>query len=415
MNCEQTANLIARNIEEGGLLRYDPNDIDAYLYHKWGILANPPIRKPFRVADVYFPILLRKLLRVEKRANPTMFYHLGLACLTREKYHLPVPFRYTAAELAEQALELYFHPDSGLWAHPYYARVTVNPESVVEKPGVFSMAMHYVARLDIFLLALWKQYGDPHILDTAIQSVEAAARHHNIQDLGDGRKAISYYYITNDNTLNISAEFLEAIADIPAERRSQELTDLAHGLLKMLLHEQNEDGSFYYVGKAHMEKYHIPKSIDCFHTGYTLNNLIHVYESGIFEGAEQAALLESCQRGMQYFLDVFFNSETGEALYAVDLPTHHVDAICYAEAIFALCSYLRNPSVSGEMKKRIQALLPKAVENMIRMVDPKDGSVPGEHVLGRDINLDSIRWGNGPVLQALFDVMALRQEGLLPA
>lgn len=415
MNCEQMAKLIVRNIEEGGLLRYDPNDIDAYLYHKWGIVGNPPFRKPFRVADVYFPILLRKLLRVEKRANPTMFYHLGLACLIREKYHLPVPFRYTAAELAEQALKLYFHPDSGLWAHPYYARVTVNPESVVEKPGVFSMAMHYVARLDIFLLALWKQYGDPHILDAAVQSVETAARHHNVQNLGDGRKAISYYYITNDNTLNISAEFLEAIADIPAERRSPELTDLAHGLLKMLLHEQNEDGSFYYVGKAHMEKYHISKIIDCYHTAYILNNLIHVYESGIFEEDEQAVLQESCQQGMQYFLNAFFNFKNGKAIYAVNLPTHGVDAVCYAESIFAFCSYLRSPAISADMKEHIGTLLPKAVENMIRMVDPKDGSVADEHVLGRDINVDSIRSGNGPVLQALFDVMALRQEGLLPA
>ena len=274
------------------------------------------------------------------------------------------------------------------------------------------MPMHGLARLNILLLALWKQYQRKDFLKIAVDSVSAVIRQHNITEYEDGSASISYYYNSTDNTLNVNSEFLQWVVDIPADRRPPEVEELGHKVLKMLLREQNEDGSFNYYGNAYMKTVHASPTIDNHHSSYVLSNLIHVLDSDFLTAEEHDSLLRACERGMEFSLSQLFDEQTGSAVYQIDNTSRKADPVSYSEGIGAFCAYLRSPYLSPSLRERIRRILPKAMEQLLSLVNLKDGSAPSECVYGRWSNLDSIRWGNGPALQAIFDYYVVEQEGI---
>lgn len=400
---------IIKNFEAFGLLRYDPCDVDDFLSKQRRSSQNDFLRKGFRACDVIAPILTRKLLGIKKSAQATTYYHLGMAFLLWEQLHIPVDTSLSAVKMAELLLQNFYDPSSALWR---FSDVNYSFEAEeADSTKTVTMPMHGLARSNILLLAVWRQYQREDLLNISIESAAVVLRQHNITEYDDGSAAISYYYNSQDNTLNVNSEFLQWIAEIPADRRPAAVEALGHRILKMLLREQNKDGSFYYLGKEYMRQNHLAPTIDNHHSSYMLNNLIHIYMSDFPTEKEKDALLQACVRGMEFSLSHLFDEQTGMAVYQINNATRKADPVSYSEAALAFCAYLRCPEIPAELNTRIQRLLPKVVARLTAFVNLKNGSVPSACVFGKWNNINSIRWGNGPVLQAILDVYALEQGG----
>lgn len=411
MKLTSYVNAILCNIESNGLCRYDFNDLDKYIYEKYGIFKNNFYRKALRLLGIYFPISIRGLLGVQKSLNPAACYHLGMAYLSNERHDLGCRTPESAQEITQRAISNFYQEDSGLWLNPS-GWVPLSEKSVRQKEGPRSMAMHYAARLNILLLELWKQYGREDLMEIAVCSAHATFHYHNVMEMEDGTAFISYYDNGLDNTPNVNSEYLEWVSCLPAARRSSELEELGHKILKMLICEQNADGSFYYLGKAYMAQYHFPPSIDSHHTAYILKNLAVIYASNLPTDEERKKLAQCLERGLAFYLDRLYHPD-GSALCDLDHPKRKASAVPYSEGIVALCACLRSHAISEEQKSRIRVFLPKVMEQLLSTISLRDGSVPDEYLYGRVVNIDSIRWGNGPALQAIFEYMGAEKEGLL--
>lgn len=412
MDIPKYAEAIVQNVERDGLYRYDPNDIDAMIFRHKGKVYNNLPRKILRTMDILAPVVLRKCLLIPKTISPATYYHLGMAYLAREQYHIEISAKNSAAEMINGAISDYYKPDTGLWISSTGYNL-MPPECLIEKEGPLTLPMHFLARLNILLLDAWKVMHEEQYLKIAAHSAESTMHYHNLIDRGDGCMAISYFYNSMDVINNVNAEFLEWVAKIPQEYRSQELTDLCHGILKLLLREQNEDGSFYYHEKEFMAFLKADPMIDNFHTAYTLKNLIGVCDTEFAKGQEREDLLNCCMKGMDYYLSNMFNETTGVARQTMSLAYHAADAVTYGEALTAFCAFLRSPSVPQHQKKRVAKLAPKAMEQMLALINQKNGSAPTQILFGKKICMNSIRWGNGPALQAIFEYLGSEKDGLL--
>ena len=79
----------------------------------------------------------------------------------------------------------------------------------------------------------------------------------------------------------------------------------------------------------------------------------------------------------------------------------------YSEAIFAFCDYLTLDEVLDlDIQNQIFVLLPKVVDQLCNLVNMKDGSAPSKKVI-KWVNFNSIRWGNGPVFQAIMMYLSI--------
>lgn len=412
MDIQVYAKAIIQNVERDGLYRYDPNDIDAMIFRNKKKVYNNLSRKILRALDILSPVLLRRCLLIPKTISPATYYHLGMAYLTKEEHGIPIPTKQCAADMAGCAIRDYYKPDIGLWISNTGYNL-MPPECLIEKDGPLTLPMHFLARLNIFLLDAWKALQDDRYLKVAAHSAEAALHYHNVMDRGNGCKAISYFYDSMDVINNVNAEFLEWAAKIPGEFRSQELTDLCHGILKLLLREQNVDGSFYYHEKEFMAFLKASPMIDNFHTAYTLKNLICVHDTDFAQGEEKASLLNGCLKGMEFYLSNMFDEETGLARQTMSLAYHAADPVTYGEALTTFCAFLRSSAVPQEQKKRIAKLAPKAMNQMLTLINLQKGSAPTQILFGKKVCMNSIRWGNGPALQAIFEYLGAEKEGLL--
>ena len=402
--------LIINNIQQGGLYRYDPADVETYYFYGLNHNKRRLPRKVYRTFDIFLPKTTRKVLKLKKTINPGVYYHLGMAMLENEKGQLQFSAENTSESYAKMAIQRFYDDALGIWV--YEDCVTRNA-NVVSVDRIPSLPMHFVARYGILLLRLWKYTGNNRYLEIAIKTSQAILKQHNIIQLPDGAAAISYFYNTMDITLNINAEFLQFVADIPADRRTPEVSELAHAILRLLLHAQNGDGSFEYTitpDKMHFEH---AINVDHHHTASTLANLVYTLNSDFPTEEERAALLTCCVKGMQFYLDHLFHKDSGIAITNIHVPKRTPGTVPYGEGLVALCAYLRTEAIPMELRMRIQKKIPEMVNYLLGLVNQTDGSMPCDCICKRWIRLDSIRWGNGVALQAFTTVLAAEHEGLL--
>ena len=108
---------------------------------------------------------------------------------------------------------------------------------------------------------------------------------------------------------------------------------------------------------------------------------------------------------MPFLFLVFFDFKTGCAKNILGFK-RPAGPVQYSEAIMAMCELKKSLDfASSNLIGRVDALLPLLVKKVIGFVK-KDGSVPSEKILFW-MNIDSIRWGNGILMQALLNYYLL--------
>ncbi|WP_300383569.1 hypothetical protein, partial [Clostridium sp.] len=145
------------------------------------------------------------------------------------------------------------------------------------------------------------------------------------------------------------------------------------------------------------------------HTGTVLYNLLNILKDESLGDDLKHDLENAINKGANYYINAFFNLKSGKAktLIGYRRPAGPVQ---YAEAILAFCEYITTEKFDGtDLKLKIRLLLPKAVNQLISLINFKNGSVPSDKVICW-MNIDSIRWGNGPALQAIMSYLSIYDD-----
>lgn len=392
--CEDKINRICVNINKKGLQRYDPRDIDEMVQKIPGVLPVKYRGKILQGVEILAPRLIRKCFKINPTNFPTTYTFLAEAYYKAYQSQNRLPLRYSDFDLMEECLNIY-SGKNGKWSYKENKKFYVAKDGFVKEP---TMHLYGLSRCNNLLARMGVFYNREDYVQISAASLRNMLKQHTIFDYENGAKSISYYYNSNDCTLNVNTEVADWISQLPEQYVDKNIYSIFEGIIKLILTEQNEDGSWYYFSKEHMKKYETKETIDCHHSATVLYNLIHVLESGKIAKEEQN-LIDAISRGMNYFSDMFFDIKTGKGITILG-KKRKASSMQYSEALVAMCEFVNCAKFEqGELKEKCKRLIPQVVKQLLKLVE-KDGSAPGDCKIV-PINLDSINWGNGAVLWAL--------------
>lgn len=395
-------NKILDNIQENGLYRYDRMDF------KWNERISLKTSKFYRLRpfiltiEEIMPNLLRKICRVEKRVLPTTFTFIANSYLLIEQNKIETVKKSTSIDIMQNCIDTYLSIENNIpwWNYNEEKIANVIPELINKRP---TMHMHGLARCNMLLIKLGLIYNKPEWVITANLSAVNTINHHIITDYGDGTKSISYYYNTDDCVINVNSEFAMWLAMLENTKKENIINyciinETLIGIIKMIIGQQNEDGSWFYNSKKYINL-GASNAIDCHHTATIIYNLICIVSYEILEDELQNMLINTINKGMKYFLDTFFeNPNKVKSFVGLKRPAGPTQ---YSEAIIAFCEYLKyNVYFDKNYVKKVEIILPYVLKKDISFINLKNGSAKSEKIF-KWINIDSIRWGNGPVLEAI--------------
>lgn len=392
------ANIIFKNIEQNGLYRYDRMDIKWHpaLYHKnskWNKL-----RKPFLVMDELFPSKIREVLKIQKRIFPNTYEFIIHSLYIFEKNDILIKTQKSSIEYMQICLNQYLTFENGIPWWNYFKEQFSNTLEIYQNKRP-TMHIYGLARLNRLLIDLGRFYNKEQWIRISCMSLKQTIYQNNLIET-DELAYISYFYNSDDYIINANTEFAHWLADVLSiDSGDKSLMALLYKLINMILREQNDDGSWYYYSKRNIINNGYPSDIDCHHTGTVLYNLISIASMNILDINKNRELVNSINIGMKYYLNTFFLNPQKVKVYIGKKRPAGVTQ--YSEAIYAFCIYLKHKNLfNHENSKKISGILPIIMENNIKLINPMDGSAKGEKVL-KWVNIDSIRWGNGPVLEAI--------------
>lgn len=394
---------IQNNLKLNGLYRYDPNDISSLNIINSNNLISKTLRKAILVVEELLPIYLRKLLKIKKEILPTTYTVLINSYFKIESCSIDFKTIFNSKEIMDMCIEKYIGDKSEYlwWGYPKR-----NNFFTINKSNNPSMHLHGLARCNIALLTLGIYYNNSRYINIASESVLFVLNNHQIINYQNGSKSISYYYNSYDCTLNVNSEFAHWLSMLPIEKHNYQTLDMLYGILTLLINEQNADGSWYYFSRWHMNKYKNKKSCDCHHSATVLYNLINILKCKYLDEKYRLNIKYSLILGMRYFISAFFDMSSGKGISVIGLK-RPAGPVQYSEAIFAFCDYLTLDEVLDlDIQNQIFVLLPKVVDQLCNLVNMKDGSAPSKKVI-KWVNLNSIRWGNGPVFQAIMTYLSI--------
>lgn len=409
-NLIKVCNVIEQNIEKKGLERYDRVQIRFLPFFQKQKKLYVFLRKCIGIFDIYIPISTRKLLQMPKIKLPTAYTHLGNAYLLAEKNKINFVKKNNSINIIEQGIKEYLSIEKGdfWWNYEKNEYFYPNKDQYWKRP---TMHMHGLARFNILLLEASDYYQIERYKEIAIGSLYTTIKHHNINYYDDDKAYISYFYNSNDCTLNINTEFLHWISLIPIDRSNKEIHYLANCILNLVIKEQKKSGAWHYYSYEHDKRYKTNGIPDCHHMGTMIYNLLNVSKSEAFFNKKKE-IAKTCNKAMLYYIKTFFNNNNGKAIVYADRK-REAGPVQYSEAIFAFIEYIYSDNTDCKIKAIILDILPKVINNLVKLVNLKDGSVPSEKILFKWCNMDSVRWGNGPVIQAILMYIALLNEGAL--
>lgn len=372
-----------RWICENGWAGYDPYDIRGQawftrLFGRQNLLFRK-IRGVLAVAEKNVPpLLLRRLLRVEKQINPKGMGLLASAYLARYGGSGEASFLNKAEDvLAWLAANQSPGYPGACWGYPFdwQSRILI-PRGT---PSVVVTGTVGGAWMDHYELT-----GSPESLEMVERVATFFMRALNRPVDQDDRLCFSYTPIDWFKVLNANLFAAALLARAAAATGNAEYRDAALKAVRYTLAEQNPDGSFYYWGSEP------PTPIDHYHSGFVLRHLDTVRR------ALSAEFIEGRLRlGHTFYLERLFTPEgipmfTPDSLYPIDIHS------C-AEAL--LCLSQLGPDFGG-----LEKLAPLFAFIEMRMKDRAGWYIAGVRKTRRGearIEVPYMRWAQAWMLLGL--------------
>ncbi|MFD0680805.1 MULTISPECIES: hypothetical protein [unclassified Paenibacillus] len=401
---------INEKVHSEGFERYDYGDILSHplyinlLYRPFGRYIGYFLRVP----DILFPIAWRRILGIKKTVFPTAFYHLGMSYLQMEAINTKYD-SFFAKEMCRLAYDLKVDAEHLCWGSVYKHHGLQWSDRNVSK--VPPSCAHFGTRLGTLFLRVGKKHNDSDIIKNGINAAKGLMIYHNINYYEDGSSTISYYPYTNDEVINTSADMAVLLAEIPLDLRTTEMQKHLLGLTKMIVNEQQNEGQWYYCTKRHYEKLGGEGIIDNHHTAMNLAALAVIWHIGDLSDEIRKDIHKSLIKGLDYYINHLFN-EDGTGFYFPG-KRRETEVVGYSEGINAIFEiFHRRVPLPDYLNIKLKNILPKMLQKAIdKFLIEKTGDVASMKRFGLKYNIQSIRWGSGPLLQAITScLLAVSEE-----
>ena len=392
-----------------GPARYDWGDLRSHPLIWWlgkkraGLFAI----KILQGFELIAPILWRRVLGVQRTVVPSLYYHLGLAYLSREIVIKEIEHDVTDKACSD-VLALRLDAPHICWMHPYKHHGG-QIRDFHHHNDVPASCAHHTARIGCMLLRVGTKHGKADFVEAGVSTANAIIAYHNVRSYNDGTCTISYYPHTDDEVINTGADAAVLFAYVPKHKRSQMMIEYCNGLVRMIVDEQKPDGSWDYCTRRHYDKTGDTPSIDNHHSAMNLGALGNILRTSILSDDIAADARKVLTKGMDFYLENLFLPD-GTGLYEPN-RRRETGVVGYSEGMSAICTALTYPPLLPE-QTHLKALemLPKLMNKALDFVIPRTGDVACYRFFGRLNNIQSARWGSVPLMQAIMEYLALATQ-----
>lgn len=369
-------------LERNGWAGYDPFDVRGTpLFLR--LNRNRYTSAAFKALSFFFPLMMRRLLRVRKAINPKAIAliahtYLDLHALGGQQHHL---------EQAQRALAwLEEHPSPGYsgpcWGYPFDwdSRDFIpagTPSSVVTSIAV-----------EAFLRA-YQLLDQNHYLEVARRCAEFFVHDLHRDVISADELCFSYTPSDHRHVHNANLFSCATLAHVGQLIGTQEWDEWIRRGTTYTLNAQRDDGAWYYWGPPDRMLY----MVDHFHTGYVLRCLDVIERTtSILE------LTEAIERGYRFYVEHLFTPDglpknTERDVYPIDIHS------C-TEAIICLVA-LRHRFPQG--LERARRVARWTVEHMLA----PDGHFYYRRYPYLTIRIPFVRWSQAWMLRALSSLLAV--------
>lgn len=385
-------------IEKNGWAGYDPYDLKGipfylFLYEKaeQGNIFFKTMRRLFFELERTFPLLMRKLFKVEKQINPKSIGLLAKGYLNLFQFLGDEIYLQKAKDCLGWLENNYSKGYHGLcWGYPFdwHSRILIpkgTPSAVVSS---------------IVGDAFWQAYkltNEERYLEVCRQVCIFFLNDLNIDEIEGDCLCFSYTPIDKFHVHNANLFVAEFLIRVGVEVGEPEWVEIGLKAAKYALKEQNPDGSIYYWGKVDNRNnfFHI----DAYHSGFEIRMLF-----GIWKTTGKKEFFESVKRYFEFYKKnlLFYEGEkiipkmTPHSLYPIDIHS------C-AEAI--LCN-----SIISDDFEEAKVLSKEICKWVIKNMQSPDGwfyyAIKNFFGLPFTIKIPYFRWGQAWMFLALSYVIS---------
>lgn len=403
-------NLKARN-DELGLRRHDPTDVDASWPIPW--LTNHRrwrwargLQKLVKAPLMFMPITWRKILRVPRSLSPTVFYHLANAyrCAFAWAPRRGAEWRRRLVDMGEGAMRIAVRRDGRTCWGCNRPHTTFGGVMPPDEP-----CSHFTTRLGYLMIALGTELDRPDWREAGVDAACAMCELFNWHDKPRGGLTVSYFPLTDDETINILAEAAMLLARAWSAGGGDELRDRARGLIRTILDEQDDRGRWGYRTAAEYDRTGQPFHVDSVHTAMTISGLVRALRWGVVDGELADEVVASVDRGCEFHFTHLVD-ERGSILCRDDNDALEGSAASYGETVACIHDLVRfgGPLAATVSRLGLIDRARKSIEAGVRSyVLPSSWDVASQRRGGAIISIRSLRWGSGPIMEGISRALAM--------
>lgn len=380
-------------LERNGWAGYDPYDILGTSFFLWlqRLAPDAPLparglRKVLLALERYYPLTMRRLLRVKKQVNAKAMGLFARGYLNLYQATGQARFKEKALFCLEWLLANPSRGYTGLcWGYPF------DWQSKVFIPRGTPSAVVSSAVGDGF----WKAYqlfGDKKYLDVCESICRFFVSDLNIDKIDEECLCFSYTPLDDFHVHNANLFAAEFLMRVGQELGRSEYTEFGTKAANYALREQNSDGSLYYWGQV--QNHYSPNHIDHYHSGFEIRTLY-----AMWKWTREPQYRRAAERYYKFYRETLLVNADGliipkmtpNSMYPVNIHS------C-TEAI--LC----NATLADEFEEG-WALLPGLCDWIIANMQTEDGwfayMIRQVGKAERRIDIPYIRWGQAWMLASL--------------
>ncbi|ADL13612.1 hypothetical protein [Acetohalobium arabaticum] len=388
-----------------GLARYDVRDYMSHpFYLKLRKTAPKPIEYLFRMPDVVAPLLLRKILKIEKKLIPTSLYHLGMSFLLMGKLKKNSSFLEESLNYCKVGLDIAIDAPYLCWKHPYKHH---GYQWKDESEPKFNSCAHHTSRMGIFLDNIEKAFPEKDFINKSISTAKALLNYHNWHYYSN-TCTVSYYPNTEDEVINTGAEVAALMAKT---KKTSDTQRHLEGLVRTLVQEQLADGGWNYCTEHHYNKLGGKPVVDNAHNAMIMGALADIIDSDRLDEQLYNKTIKVLDKSVGFYFNSFVSSH-GKVTKYPNRKEKTGALYDYCEGIIALCKTIRQTDVidnkqSHELLENIiKKILKRAIE---KFVDLKTGDVASDRYFKINYNVQSIRVGSGLLMETISQYLLTKQ------
>ena len=406
VNSIRAYNILFSRNQSLGLERYDPSDLNSTgLFHGIYSLGNigAVLAKALKLCELIFPIQLRRFAGCRRTIVPTALYHLGMSFIDRCLLQNNDPVseeRDCLGDVLKRTIA------SGLRDKEHLCWGPSFPYLGIEKKVFYqdTPCGHYSARLAYFLCRCCR---NGTVSDDAVQGYARSAACAILTEFAwrEGKVGwtASYFPTTKDEVINVLAEYALVIGEALSQNlirndqfQSKEKLD---GLLDVICDEQNSSGSWGYYSREYAERKKLRSPVDCHHSAMVVTALFRLLDLGCIDESKRQRLVLAANSGLKFCITQMID----KAEYVLLFPElrREADIAGYCESAIMLAEAQASQLCATDLASRSGELAVRVMRQAIHAFMLPTGDVASARRLGCRINLQSIRWGSGLLMEAI--------------